>query len=889
MNSADRKRSISYYSAYTALFILLFFLCFGIYLLIYGKSLIRYTDALEMHYVSYVYARRAIMEFFHSGTVSLWEPASGYGTDSFLFFAAYLTDPVYLITYVIPEKFSEYGFSLTYLIRFYLAGLAFSYLSLKRGNDHYSTLCGAVVYVFSSCALTGLQQSGFIVPLYMFPLLIAAADELFDKKKPVLYVAVLSFFAISNFYFVYMSAILVVIYCLLKWFWEYDRKKTIGEFLRIVGRFALFSLWSAANAAFSLIPIALTLRQAGRLELERYVPLFYDASFYKKAFQGFVSGYDMLDRDSRIGYSVLALICIFALFVCREKVFRKIRIEFILMTAALMLPSAGYLMNAFNYPANRWAWGYGLLVSYIVVIMIPKIRGMSRKQKIIISVCGVIYMILGFTVLNAYSFTYPFIVILLIAASAGILLAERIQEKAYKIIVLCLTCVSVIYFSFFQCTKSNGNFFSDFVPSGKALYLLTDFSGLNLLDDACSTSGSRYGHSGTVYHFQNSSILTGMSGIDFYNNIYNNNVDRFHQDISLNANMNFRYAGLDDRSDLMHLMGVKYYISGLDDTTNPVGYDTLCDADSATGYRLLSYDGQRTLFTSFKSTVAESGFEALDPYAMQQVLMNYCVVEDGYGEEGVIDPDLFDGDRLEYSLISADDGNTFDSDGMTIEGYSGESQITLSIPEQSDAELYVYIGDLVYGDKTQECYGIYVEGLYDGEPAGMKELIYGFTPFNHMYAGKEDWLVCLGRISGKVNMIKFTFEKPGRYDFSELSIYAEPESKIEENISKLDQDFGDISVNGDQVMFSRTCEQSEYVLISIPYSDGWTAEDNGKPADIIRADVGFMAVKLDPGTHNVVLKYKTPGLKSGVCISVISVISFITAGVLLYRNRSKET
>lgn len=63
------------------------------------------------------------------------------------------------------------------------------------------------------------------------------------------------------------------------------------------------------------------------------------------------------------------------------------------------------------------------------------------------------------------------------------------------------------------------------------------------------------------------------------------------------------------------------------------------------------------------------------------------------------------------------------------------------------------------------------------------------------------------------------------------------------------------------------------VFFSVPYEDGWTATVNGKPAEILRTNVGFMAVKCAAGEDVVIrFDYETPGLKMGAMISAAALL-----------------
>lgn len=63
----------------------------------------------------------------------------------------------------------------------------------------------------------------------------------------------------------------------------------------------------------------------------------------------------------------------------------------------------------------------------------------------------------------------------------------------------------------------------------------------------------------------------------------------------------------------------------------------------------------------------------------------------------------------------------------------------------------------------------------------------------------------------------------------------------------------------------------QLVFFSVPFSKGWTAEVNGKPADVEKVSYGFMAVKADKGENRIVFRYRTPGLVTGLLISAAGI------------------
>lgn len=85
----------------------------------------------------------------------------------------------------------------------------------------------------------------------------------------------------------------------------------------------------------------------------------------------------------------------------------------------------------------------------------------------------------------------------------------------------------------------------------------------------------------------------------------------------------------------------------------------------------------------------------------------------------------------------------------------------------------------------------------------------------------------------------------------------------------------------DKNQFFVTCNNAEQQLVffAVPYDKGWSATVNGQKAEIIRANVGFMAVSVPAGQQSIVFTYTPPMLYMGINISVVSV--FVLAVYLL--------
>ncbi|MBR5896242.1 MAG: YfhO family protein, partial [Lachnospiraceae bacterium] len=76
-------------------------------------------------------------------------------------------------------------------------------------------------------------------------------------------------------------------------------------------------------------------------------------------------------------------------------------------------------------------------------------------------------------------------------------------------------------------------------------------------------------------------------------------------------------------------------------------------------------------------------------------------------------------------------------------------------------------------------------------------------------------------------------------------------------------------------------ETDNYVFFSVPYEEGFTAYVDGAETEIVRAQFGFMAVRVPAGIHAIEFKYIPSGLKRGMWLSLAGLVLLI---IILIKN-----
>lgn len=85
-------------------------------------------------------------------------------------------------------------------------------------------------------------------------------------------------------------------------------------------------------------------------------------------------------------------------------------------------------------------------------------------------------------------------------------------------------------------------------------------------------------------------------------------------------------------------------------------------------------------------------------------------------------------------------------------------------------------------------------------------------------------------------------------------------------------------------------DKENLLFFSVPYDKGWSATVNGKPVEILKANVGFMAVEISEGENEIRFDYTTPGLSLGIKISLVALgvlVVYVFTAFILDRKKAR--
>ena len=156
------------------------------------------------------------------------------------------------------------------------------------------------------------------------------------------------------------------------------------------------------------------------------------------------------------------------------------------------------------------------------------------------------------------------------------------------------------------------------------------------------------------------------------------------------------------------------------------------------------------------------------------------------------------------------------------------------------------------------------------------------------YNGRHDFIVNFGYSVQPLRAVSLTFPSRGVYTYDSLEVFCQPMSSFPAQAERLREDtLENVRIGADQVSGTISLDRAKVLCLSIPYSTGWRAWVDGTETPVERANAAYMALALEPGEHQIVLRYETPLMKLGALVSAAGAAALAVTAVFTERGRKK--
>lgn len=927
-----------FFFSYTIAFAAIALIAFSSFI-IFDCSFIWNPDGVSQHYPALVYWGKYLREVAKSvlaGSLVIpqYDFSIGMGEDVLTSLHYYVIgDPLNLLFAVIPSKYTVYLFDFLVVFRLYLSGLAFCALARYKKHPVFNSIMGSLIYVFNSYVLVlGVKHPFFINPMIYFPLIIIGIEMIFEKKRPYLFILMVFICGISNFYFFYVLTLFSALYIFVRLFFVY-KEHIVKSFLGSLIKFGGCWLLGTLMAAVIFIPVALTFISSSRESVDYGLNLFYDINYYKNFLSGF-AGRVFIGKNTFLGLTVLGIVGVIILFINKKKN-TFLKLSFIILTVFLLFPVFGKIINGFSYVTNRWVWAYALLVSYIFTVMLAEIRKISFKQSIILSIAAVLFCIYVYItpivrteVSVAVGIGFVFFALGAVIYSAIPYIKTDINTKmlssCWKYFILSAAVFGIFCNTLYSYNRGESTYITTFMPVSNASEYAYN-NGYKKIKNIQNTETAveRYEADNLDVLDYNNSIVNETMGTTEYLSLVNNYVNDLQLQMGL---VHYNFSNVDSSGGdpfLQAVESVKYY-AAKNKSKTPYGYDTKelekvrSNSSDTKGEALKIYENKNYVpfgFT-YKNIISQQEFDSLNSADKRNALIQAMVVNDAndYINTSVSELNI----QSKSVPVSFEEGSNY----RIIDGviYTSKKNTTVKIKTTVPAggQAYLLLKDIEFESLTNEEAKKIAEPeeyskltakelqsiRYEDKKAN--EILYSemtvkangkntklltATPDYDWYSGITEYTVNLGYCSKQIEEFEISFNEIGAYKIGSAEIISEALDDFEEKTALLSKNtLQNLKIETDRISGSIITDENEWLFLSIPYSENWSAFVDGTEVQIHRANTAFSAIELSGGEHTVELKYSNTCAFYSLFASVTGFVCF--AGVIIaceiYNKKQKS-
>lgn len=816
-----------------------------LYMFLNNQIAIGGTDGVTQHYVAMVYVRRVWRKIIHTLIYEqrliypFYDLNLGMGGNTLSTLNWYgLTDPFYLFTAFIPENWLVYFYSILFYFRIFLGGIVFiAFCKEYDGDDNrkaVSYIVAALVYCFSGFTVQGNIHIIFTHAIIYTPLMFLGVERNLKHKKTGILAASVFLYALSGFYYLYISSLGIAVYTIYHLVLERAKVKTnIKKIFYLLKEY----LVGLGLSAFVFIPTIygffLSTRTDGSNVEKVFLSIGEIKELFANVFMAQFSTSRYVTNTQVMSLCTVGVICVIFTFANRKD--KKNRNCILALLICAMIPAISWIMSGFGKVYDRWEILIVFYFAYLVLISWEKLFDAERTQKNVLGICFFPVLYCGFQNIREGNIKYAVIIIMYSIYLLMLLFCSWTKNKENRLLCVKIFSVLAVVSALVEwlCV------FRTFSISEIRKYKTEDELIWEVESDAYRIEYEEAFEGIGVRLGMNRSLLLGYNGIQQYFSIENYHYAKAFDEWDA-WELCYGNGGLDQRTVLEALASVKYFIiRNGDDVVVPFGYEWIKNAQDEI-WGLYENEYALPLAYAYDYVYDCESYSRTSGLEKQNIILKTAVAESYAGD--LPRQDSIDS-NIETVDVSIDEVKNGEYNGDCIYAVEG-TELTIEFQMLPEKEYYL---------ETKQILPIKVE--IGGE------LLKSRTPMN------------LGNSSeNKLRKIKIIFEAPAELARDSIQVLSYDLEDFTKDIDNRRRGVEESSIYFENNTFGVNVEfENEKMLcVAIPYEKGWSATVDGISAKIYKINSMYMGIEIPQGRHQVILHYETPGLRIGLIISCVT-------------------
>jgi len=771
------------------------------------------------------------------------------------------------------------------IVRYYLIGVSFSLLGFYLRQRPLSIMIGAISYTFSGFALyAGVLHPSFMMPMVAFPILLIGAEKILRGENSLVFTITVFFILIFNVYFGCMMAIVTTIYLITRYFCVY-KKDGFRGFVKFIRRTLLWGGLGVLLSSVVWLPMLEQMLGTGRSGRSISLSWHYGIDFYKKAFTNFIVNVFDIGYWTCLGLSALAIPAIILLFMDKGKDKLSLKIMLIIFTFMLFCPITTYVMSGFNTLSNRWCFAYALFISLIIMLELPRLAGINKTKLAIIGLGILSYIAICYLIIGSkyYNMTILVLLIIIMAAAGMCYLAGTVGKKSLLLLCLVITCLSCYCTADLLYSPEHRNFVKNFISEDAPYSILESGQYASLAKNKTIQKDNQswflVAGNNIIPNEVNASFYYDLNGTSFYTSYgYPKYYNQFRHELEImHGGYMHQSRGHDARAPILSLLGVKYYADRSHGIW-PYGFQKI-DEITKNGItdNILVNQYALPLGYTYSSFVTEEDYAGLNALDKQEAMLTSVFLQEAPSsvsiERGSVRQTSI---KIPVEKICGK-GVSWENGVLTVNEEKAQITLKFNAPPYLETYLRVVNLDLTDGDSERR-WDLHVSS---GKAKTWAKFVADAWLYSHM---EKTQLLYLGNKETGFQECTLTFPAKGEFILDDLEIWCQPIDNYSEQIKSLGAETLDnLQMEWNGLKGHITNTKDKLLFFSLPYSNGWSAYMDGEKTDVLRANIGFMAIELPAGEHEVEMRYCSTGLYVGAVMSFIGLVFLLS--LIVYNKK----
>lgn len=719
------------------------------------------------------------------------------------------------------------------IVRMVLIALVTTIFIRSFGFKTPFAFVGAIIYATSTIYFRHVVYWEFFADAMIWlPILLLGIERIIRGKSSFLFIISVAIHMIDNFYFAYINFGIALIYIIGRMMvtFEDDVRRIPAQLIR----YTLGGLVGLGLSAFAFIPTVY-----GYLKNDR--PLFTES----------FPVYDFIDNPLLDGRIIvipgIIIACLWMFTFYSSAKFRFFAYMTVLMIGMHFSPYVASMFNGFSAPQYRWEYGLILVGAVLVTYVLSNLKTLT-KTSVLVSLIGTIGTYVYFYVIDPDIHVTSDHIQYLVLNAALILIAIALllwkRSKAIQYILAMVVLISSIWIANgFQSEKVTfagtdeevtKKWMNSDAYNGKDQQELIDLLQVREKDPLMRIDWM-------IEERNNTPLVQGFRGFSAYSSILNEHLLHFYWHdlmIDMGRESVSRYGTLGDRTNILSLLYGKYQIKELDEGAIPFGFQEVANIGSYVAY-------ENTYPLPFARTTnkvyTEDSLEDAHPIERERAMIDGVVLKKHPANEPT---DVLIATEMKDITIQTS-GSTYEDDMLNVTSDRGGIDLIINDVDEHVGDYYVSF--YMKRKDKDKLYHLYVNNYETSRKKNSS--IYR--------TGIDDVVI---RVPAE-RVLSIRVPK-GEYELQNIEVYQETYEILEEEV-KHQEKVNDTSVTMEKNKVYINVQNDEndgFVVVPVPYEEGWSAKVNGEKAEVLQANYAFISVPIGQGENDITLTYIPPYL-----------------------------